>query len=204
MASVRRLDTGSFLFHEHTHTASLFIVQCGAVKLHRVTALGREIVIHIFRSHDSLGEESLFLETGCLASACATEPTQVLEVQKVGFMALLGRHPELSMSLLRGLARQFSMVMARIDEMTLKDVPTRVVDWLLRHCPDPDSHAPQTVQVKETKRVLASELGTCSETLSRTLAMLRDRRLLSVHRRAFTLHCPRRLAQLFQDGVSPA
>jgi CRP-like cAMP-binding protein len=203
LASVRTLGPGDFLFHEHAPVAGLFIVQHGAIKLHRVTAAGREIVIHIFRSRESLGEESLFSDAGCPASACATEPTQVLVVPKAGFLALLGNYPELSFNLLRGLNRHFSLLVARIDELTRKDVPTRVVDWLLRHCPDPASRDPQTVLVTETKRLLALELGTCSETLSRTLALLRDQRLLSVHGRAVTLNCPRWLAQLFQGAWNP-
>lgn len=204
LTSVRRLDRGTYLFHERTQATGLFIVQHGAIKLHRVTALGREIIIHISRPHESLGEEGLCSEAGYSASACATEPSQVLVVPKAGFMALLGRHPELSLNLLSGLARQFSLLVARIDELTLKDVTTRVVDWLLEHCPDPQSGNPQTVHVMETKRLLAAELGTCSETLSRTLAMLRDQRLLSVQGRAVVLYCPRRLAQLFHGGTGAA
>jgi CRP-like cAMP-binding protein len=119
-------------------------------------------------------------------------------------MALWASYPELWLSLLRGLGRQFNLVMARIDELTLTDVTPRVVDWLLGHCPDPESREPQTVHVMETKRMLASELGTCSETLSRTLATLRDQRLLSVHGRAVILYCPRRLAQLFHGGMGTA
>jgi CRP/FNR family transcriptional regulator len=204
LTSVRRLETGSVLFHEYTSSSGLFIVQHGAIKLHRVTASGREILIHVFRPHESLGEESLFSEAGCPASACAIEPSQVLVIPKAAFMALWASYPELWLSLLRGLGRQFNLVMARIDELTLKDVTTRVVDWLLGHCPDPESREPQTVHVMETKRMLASELGTCSETLSRTLATLRDQRLLSVHGRAVILYCPRRLAQLFHGGMGTA
>lgn len=203
LTTVRKLDPGGFLFHEHTRGGGLFIVRRGSIKLHRVSAAGREIVIHMFRSGESLGEESLFSETGCLASACATEASQILVVPKEAFLAVLECHPELSLNLLRGLDRHFSLLVTRIDELTRKDVPTRVVDWLLQHCPDPTSRDPQTVFVTETKRLLASELGTCGETLSRTLARLRNQRLLSVRGRAVTLNCPRRLAQLFQGTWNP-
>lgn len=201
LTSVRSLDAGEFLFHERAQSAGLFIVQRGAIMLHRVTALGREIVIHIFRPHESLGEEGLCSEAGCSASARANEFSQVLVVPKSGFMALLSRHPELSLNLLRGLGRHFSLLVARIDELTLKDVPTRVVDWLLEHCPDPESSDPHTVQVRAAKRLLAAELGTCSETLSRILAKLQDRRLLSVQGRDLTLYCPRRLGNLYHDAT---
>jgi CRP/FNR family transcriptional regulator, dissimilatory nitrate respiration regulator len=124
-------------------------------------------------------------------------------VQKAGFMGVLRPNPDLALRLLRALDQQLQLVVGRLHELTVKDVPTRLADWLLEHCSDPSSRAPQTVQVQETKRSLASELGTSSETLSRTLAKFREQQLLSVHGRAVTLLCPQRLAQLFR-GTAPA
>lgn len=199
--SVRALDTGNLLFDEGTPVSGFFVVQKGAIKLYRVSALGREHVIHIYRPYESLGEETLVSEYGYLAAARATEATQVFVVDKAGFLELLRQHPELSLSLLRALSSQLNLLVGRLDELTLKDVPTRLADWLLRRCRNPESGEPQTVQVPETKRLLASELGTSSETLSRTLAKLRDQHLVSVDGRAVTLLCPHRLAQLIRGNV---
>jgi CRP/FNR family transcriptional regulator len=152
-----------------------------------------------------LAEETLVSDSGYAAAACATEPSQVFVVQKAGFVALLRNRSELCLSLLRALSAQFQWLVGRLDDLTLKDVQTRVADWLLEHCSDPESLEPQTAHVPETKRLLASELGTSSETLSRTLAKLRDQNLLSVQGKTVTLLCPLRLAQLFRDnaGTSP-
>lgn len=193
--SVRSLETGDVLFDEQTPVREFFIVQAGAIKLHRVTSWGRPHVIHVFRPPELLGEEMLVSEVGYAATASATEPSQVLTVSRSGFLALLRRYPELTLNVLRSLSAQVELLVGRIDELTLKDVPTRLADWLLRHCPHPDSHQPQTVLVGETKRLLASELGISSETLSRALAKFRDRHLLRVDGRAVTLFCPARLAQ---------
>ena len=50
-----------------------------------------------------------------------------------------------------------------------------------------------------TKRLLASELGTTSETFSRTLAKLRDQELVSVHGNTVTLQCPVRLKEYLKS-----
>lgn len=195
LTSVRAVNAGSDLFGERTPVCGFFIVQHGAIKLHRVTASGRQHVIHFFRPYESLGEETLVSATGYAATATATEASQVFMVEKAGFLEMMRKDSELTLSLLRSLSMQVELLVGRLDELTLKDVPTRVADWLLHRCADPSSRLPQTVHVPESKRLLASELGTSSETLSRTLARFRDQRLLRVQGRAVTLLCPARLAQ---------
>jgi CRP/FNR family transcriptional regulator, dissimilatory nitrate respiration regulator len=194
------LAPGQCLFRENTPANAFFVVQQGAVKLYRVTALGREQIIHIFRPFESFAEETLVSDSCYTASACATEPSQVLAMSKTGFVGLLRSYPELALRLLNALGRQFDLLVGRIDDLRLKGVQTRVSNWLLQHCPDPDSAEPQTIRLSETKRLLAAELGTCSETFSRTLARMRAAQLVSVKGKTVTVLCPFRLAQSARGG----
>jgi CRP/FNR family transcriptional regulator len=52
-----------------------------------------------------------------------------------------------------------------------------------------------------TKRMLAAELGTVSETLSRTLARFRERGLLSVKGTVLTVVMPARLRELLRQNL---
>jgi CRP-like cAMP-binding protein len=65
-------------------------------------------------------------------------------------------------------------------DLTLKDVETRLANWLVKRCPHPLSEKPATIQLTVTKSVLAAELGTVSETFSRTLAKFRQQNLVLV------------------------
>jgi len=51
-----------------------------------------------------------------------------------------------------------------------------------------------------TKRVLAAELGTASETFSRALAKFRRQKLISNDGNFVTLHCPTRLARFVSQN----
>lgn len=192
---VKHVAKGDYLFHQGSPAHGIFIVRTGAVKLHRVSSFGREQVIHVFRSFESFGEESLAAEGGYPADACATEPSEVLLVQKSGFLALLKRQPELALCLLRSMDHHVKLLISLLDDLTLKDVKTRFALWLLQQCPNPSSREPISIHFPSTKRILAAELGTVSETLSRTVAKFRDLNLLAVEGNTMTLLSPRRLTQ---------
>jgi CRP/FNR family transcriptional regulator, dissimilatory nitrate respiration regulator len=188
---------GDYLFHEGTPVHGFYIVYTGAVKVHRVSFGGKEQVIHVYRPNESFGEEALLSDLGYAADGCAVEPSLVLMVQKTEFLNLLRRQPELALCLLRSMSQHLSNLVELLDDLTLKDVKTRLANWLLQHCPNPDSAEPYRIQLPMTKRVLAAELGTVSETFSRTVAKFRKQRLISVEGNTFTLLCPIKLRQLF-------
>lgn len=192
---------GDFLFHEGTPVHGFYIVYSGAVKVHRVSFAGKEQVIHVYRPHEAFGEEALISDLGYAADACAVEPCQLLMVQKAEFLALLRRQPELALCMLRSMSLQLSNLVELLDDLTLKDVKTRLANWLLQQCPDPESYEPYRIRLPMTKRVLAAELGTVSETFSRTVAKFRKQRLIAVDGNTFTLLCPIKLTQLFGSTI---
>ena len=57
---------------------------------------------------------------------------------------------------------------------------------------------PKKGEEPTTKPLLASELGTSSETFSRALTQFRNQRLLSVDGKTVTVLCPSRLAALLR------
>jgi len=65
-----------------------------------------------------------------------------------------------------------------LDDLTRKDVETRLAHWLLKRCPQPLVHAAFEIRLDVTKAVIAAELRTRQETLSRALARLREMGLI--------------------------
>src|SRR5215468_3785614 len=86
---VKTLSKSDYLFHERDPASGFYIVQRGSINVHRVTAAGKEQIIHVFRTGESFAEVALASETGYPADACALESSQVLLVQKNGILALL-------------------------------------------------------------------------------------------------------------------
>ncbi len=190
---VKTLNKGDYLFHEGDASHGSYVVQRGGINLHRVNNLGKEQVIHIYRIGESLAEATLAMNTGYPGDARATEPSQVLLVQKGGFLDLVKHQPELILRILGSVAMHMRVLISQIEDLTLKDVETRLASWLLKRCPDLYCEQPVVIQLTSTKRVIAAELGTVSETFSRTLAKFREANLIHVDGRNVTVLSPARL-----------
>jgi CRP/FNR family transcriptional regulator, dissimilatory nitrate respiration regulator len=198
---VKSLEKDGYLFREGETSQGFYVVQRGALNVHRVNSSGKEQIIHIFRAGESFAEATLATEGGYPADARALEPSQVLLVQKAGFVALLRRQPELALRMLGAMSVHLRTLVSQLEDLTLKDVETRLANWLVKRCPQPESDRPVPIELPMTKRVLAAELGTVSETFSRTLAKFRDQKLLAVKGRTVTVLSPVRLAALLRRNL---
>jgi len=198
ITAVKSVPRGSYLFHQGDPSLGFYIVQTGAINVHRVSATGKEQVIHVFRAGESFAEATLATDKGYPGDARAVETSQVLLVQKAGFLALLKRQPELALRMLGSMSIHLRVLVAQLEDLTLKDVETRLANWLVKRCPDPTSQRPANIELSMTKRVLAAELGTVSETFSRTLAKFREQKLIAVKGKSITVLDPSRLVALLR------
>jgi CRP-like cAMP-binding protein len=144
---VKSLAKGEYLFHEGGPAVGFYIVQRGSVNVHCVNAAGKEQVIHVFRAGDSFAEVVLALDKGYPAEARVLEPTQVLLVQKAGILALLRRQPELALRMLGSMSSHLRVLVGQLEDLTLKDVETRLANWLVKRCPHLQSEQPARIGV---------------------------------------------------------
>jgi CRP/FNR family transcriptional regulator, dissimilatory nitrate respiration regulator len=197
----KRLSRGNYLFRQGAPFEGFYVVQHGAINVHRVNASGKAQVIHVFRADESFAEAALAENTGYPADARALEQTSVLLVPTVAFLELLRKRPELALRMLGSMSRHLQTLVGLIDDLTLKNVQTRLVSWLLKRCGKPLGDKAAVVELGRTKSVLAAEFGTTNETLSRTFAELRKRKLISVKRGTITIPKPLDLEELFRRNV---
>lgn len=198
----KHLAKGEYLFREGARAEGFYVVQKGAVKVHRVNAEGKEQVIHLFRAVESFAEATLATEDGYPADARATELTTVLLIPKIDFIELLRVRPELALRMLGSMSQHLRVLVGLLDDLTLKDMETRLANWLLKRCPRPLPDKSCDIELDRTKRVLAAEMGATSETLSRSLAKFRDQKLLRVDGTIITLLKPRELEKLLERHLS--
>ena len=126
----QKLAKGDYLFHEGEPSRGCYLIQSGAVNVHRVNAAGREQVIHVFRAGESFAEASLASPTGYPAHARASEAGTVLLIPKAPILDLIGRRPDLALRMLGSMSVHLRVVVGMLDDLTLKDVESRLLNWL--------------------------------------------------------------------------
>ena len=99
------------------------------------------------------------------------------------------------------MSQHLRVIVGLLDDLTLKDIETRLANWLLKQCPKPMRNGAVDIKLDRTKRVLAAEMGITSETLSRTLAKFRDHKLLRVSGKTIVIMQPRKLDALLRKHL---
>jgi CRP/FNR family transcriptional regulator len=125
----------------------------------------------------------------------------VLLIPKAPILELLANRPDLALRMLGSMSAHLRVLVGALDDLTLKDVESRLLNWLVKH---QRSAKAGVIQLPGTKRVLAAELGTSSETLSRTLARLRDEKLITVGAKTISVHDAGRLEAMLRRNLGEA
>ncbi len=200
----KALDKGEYLFREHEPALGFYVVRKGIINVHRVASDGREQVIHLFRPGESFGEAAIVSGTGYPADARAVEESEVILIPKRDFLERLQEDSNLALRMLASMSQHLRVLVSSIESLKLKDAETRLLHWLLRRCPRPLGGEAAEIELGVTKTVLASELTTRQETLSRIFAKLRDAGHLVVKRRSVVVNNPLALQQVFEANLGGA
>ena len=190
---VKTLAKGEFLFHKGDTELGFYVVQSGSVVIYHLNATGREHIICLFRSGDTFAEGSLANNSGAPVDAFALEPTTLFLIPRETALAVGRREHKFMLNLLGAMSVHIRACFKEIADLALRGVHQRLASWLIAQCPDPRGDRPIHITLPATKHLLAAELGTVDETLSRELAKLRRQKLISIDGRSITVLSPRKL-----------
>ncbi len=198
ITSTRRYARGETIFAEGQDGAGFFIVRTGRVKIYKLSADGKEQILHIFGPGELFAEAAAFDDHPYPANADALEDASVLFIPKRPFSDLIALNPRIALRMLGVMSRRLHHLAALIDDLSLKEVPARLARYLLHLRPDPPAHTVITLDI--TKAQLASSLGTIPETLSRGITKLTFAGLIAVDGSKITILDPDRLENLSWSG----
>ncbi|MGB3118916.1 MAG: Crp/Fnr family transcriptional regulator [Verrucomicrobiales bacterium] len=172
-SETRSVPKRTYLFLEGDSPAGFFVIAKGAVNVHRLDEEGRETVIRVFREGESFGELFLADAGPSPVSARIESAATLLLVRRSDLSRMIASRPEIAMRLLASMSRHLRSLVDKLGSLQHRTVAERLREWLLARCVDDDD--PAAVAIPPRKYLLAAEIGTVPETLSRTLTKFRER-----------------------------
>lgn len=202
IAVEKRYRKGEIIFSEGDEGDGFYLVIDGRIKIFKLSADGKEHILHVFASGQPFGEVPVFAGEQFPANAAAIADTRALFFPRSAFLSLIGKNPLLAMKMLSDLSQKLRQFTSQIENLSLKEIPARLASYLLYLAGEQS----QTDQVELTisKGQLASLIGTIPETLSRIFAKLSTQGLIKVEGRKIYLVDPDGLQELADAGKGPA
>jgi len=170
IAVEKSFKRGRTIFSEGEAGAGFYVVLSGKIKIFKLSAEGKEQILHVFGPGEPFGEVPVFEGRRFPAHATTLEETRCLFFPRTAFIELIKQTPSLALNMLGMLSRRLRRFTVMVDSLSLKEVPGRLAAHILYLS---DSHeGKDEVELDIPKGQLAALLGTIPETLSRILTKM--------------------------------
>jgi len=170
IALERPFARGSTIFNEGDPGSGFYVAVSGRVKIFKLSADGKEQILHIFGPGEPFGEVPVFEGRNFPAHAVALETCVCLYFPRPAFIELIKNNPSLALAMLGVLSRRLRTFTVLVDNLSLKEVPARLAAHLLYLSEIKDGT--DSLDLDISKGQLAALLGTIPETLSRILGRM--------------------------------
>jgi len=185
IAIEKQIRKGEIVVSEGDDGKGFFVIAEGRIKVFKVSAEGKEQILHIFGPGQPFGEVPVFAGQRFPANAQAIENAKVLFFPRAAIVDLITANPSLALNMLSEMSRKLRLFAVQIENLSLKEMPARLATYLI-HLSDEQGQE-ETLTLKISKGQLASILGTIPETLSRIFAKLSANNLIRVEGKSYVM-----------------
>jgi CRP/FNR family transcriptional regulator len=190
----REYEKGELLFSEGDPATGFYVLARGKVKIYKLSPEGKERILHIVHPVATFAEAAIFGDGLYPAYAEPLETSTLVFFPKRDFLALLQEQGRIAINMIGGLSRFLRQFASQVEELTFKDVPARLARYILDF-----AGGAVSITLPISKSQLASNLGTVSETLSRTFRKLSDDDIIRVQGKTIEILDADRLADLAES-----
>lgn len=178
-----RRPAATVVIEEGSVPDGLYVILRGRVNLVREGQQGRDLILSALGPGDVIGESCAFDDSGMSTSAVTATPTELLRVPADALADHVRRHPATMVRLMRLLRERLRDAENVASSLALHDVEERLRRTLVRLVQRQGRRAPSSsswiLAPVPTQSELARMVGSCRETVSRTLSAMARNGLVS-------------------------
>ena len=185
-----RFRAGDVLFRPGDAPRGWIAVVSGRVRVSLTADTGREVVLYRINAGDSclLTTSALLSSETLLAEAVAETDVEARLIPPAAFERRLGQDAAFRKEVLRNYAERVAELVVVIQDVMFHALPERLARWLLSRLVEGD--------VEATHQIIASELGSAREVVTRVLHRFERDGLVRIERGRIIVTDPRALKAL--------
>lgn len=175
---VIELDANSVVLMENAYVKEIPILVEGAIKVRKTDESGKEIILY----HINPGESCILSITSCLndkqcnAEAFVEKKAKIIKVPTAKVKLWMNKYTSWKQYVFNHYYERFDELLSLIDAIAFKQVDLRLINKLKEY------QLKHGNEIKITHQVLAKEIGTAREVISRLLKQLEKNNLIILER----------------------
>jgi CRP-like cAMP-binding protein len=170
----------NIVFQEGDPGESLYLIIKGEVKVSSFSLDGRELVYALLSEGSFFGEISLMEKQVRSATVTTMEPSTFAHIRRRDLAPLLLKQPTITVKLLEEVVRRLVHTSRMLELVSVMDVPHRLYAYLVDHCRNycqQEDDGWYSTRLP-THQLLADQLSTTRESVSRVISALKQDGLL--------------------------
>lgn len=171
---------GQIIAHEEEPCSTLGVILQGEIEIQRLYSSGKAVILARFNRGDVFGEAVLFASGAVYpATVVAISDCEILYIKREEILRILGENEKALENFLGLLSNKIMILNSKIKNISYKSVRQKVINYILQQSND---GAISHIKLKESKEVIAADLGIPRPSLSRELITLRELRYIAFDR----------------------
>ena len=178
IAFEKKIDKGQTLLEEDDESDYMYLIISGAVKIYKRSINGKEQILNIASTGESLNDVSTFDGGGSAMDMLAMTPVHLLAIKKVDIKALFAKFPKIAVNVAGVLAAKVRRDSSLVEVLSFDQVIRRLARLILKQ-----TDAETNLLPLFTQQDLAAMVGTSRVVVNRSLKAMEDQGAIRLERR---------------------
>ena len=178
IAFEKKIDKGQTLLEEGDESEYMYLIISGAVKIYKRSINGKEQILNIASTGESLNDVSTFDGGGSAMDMLAMTPVHLLVIKKTDIKALFARFPQIALNVAGVLAAKVRRDSSLVEVLSFDQVISRLARLIMKQ-----TDAEKSLLPLFNQQDLAAMVGTSRVVVNRSLKVMEDQGAIRLERR---------------------
>ena len=175
------VNKNEVIYKERKNAYSIYFVEKGIVKTHRMDEFGKELITGIYKKGDFLGFYTFKKLSSYPETATALENGSLFSLSTKEFQEILGGSHKLTLELAQLLSENLAELRSHLLEMAYGSVLKKTTNTILKFIDGTQENLHEAIKISRSD--LASIAGISTESLIRSLSLLKKEKLIDIEGR---------------------